>query len=407
MKKKDFIAIAETFGTPSYVYDAEVLERNIGFFLKHIGPPSILCAAIKANSNTHLLKRLADRGAGADVVSGGELFCALTAGMHPSKIVFSGVGKTASEIELALKSGILSINVESEDELIMIRKLAKRLGKPAAVSFRMNPDIPVDTHPNISTGGKGHKFGLDPVQVLRICASTRKDPSLRVVGLHAHVGSQVFQRAVFEKLKKFFLGQIAHVENRLGYKLELINFGGGFGVDSQNKRPSWLPSWLEELDRFAKASGYRAVVEPGRSIFADAGVLLTRVLARKQGPGRAFLIVDAGMNDFMRTALYDAVHPIKPLKKNKGPSKRFHVVGPVCETTDVFDENARLPASMRCGDLLIIDQVGAYGFSMSSQYNRRGRAAEILWTKNRAQLIRRRETYGDLIEHEKTRTAKK
>lgn len=403
MKTTHFEKIAQQFDTPTYIYDLDVLHRNIDLYKSILQSDSVVAVAIKANSNLFLLRQLVEKGCGADVVSGGELQCALAAGIPAAKIVFSGVGKTQEELTLAIKCNLLAINVESEDEFYEILSLAQKLKKRASITFRLNPDIPIDSHPKISTGGYTHKFGLPLKTVMALCAVAAKGEAfkwIKVRGIHAHIGSQIFELNAFKKLKTYFDRELQAIEGKLGYALEVINFGGGVGVDQQNNRPKWLKRWLQEVQAFARKKKYQLIVEPGRSIFADTAVLLTKVLVRKSIGRQTFLIVDAGMNDFMRTALYDAKHEIFALKKSR--SRRiFQVAGPVCETTDVFRVDAKLPENIKKNDYLFLAQAGAYGYSMASQYNRRGRPAEVLIHGQKIKLIRRRELFAELISNER------
>ncbi|MCB0309213.1 MAG: diaminopimelate decarboxylase [Bdellovibrionales bacterium] len=389
--------IAQKYGTPTYVYNIQQLHANLDNFQTNLSKEALVAVALKANSNLSLLRILAKRGFGADVVSGGELFCALQAGIDVSSIIFSGVGKTQEEIEFAVKSNIYSINIESSHELEMVVRCAKKLGSMVRVSFRVNPNILVNTHPNIATGGKDHKFGMSENEILAHCQRLAGITEIRVAGLHAHIGSQIFEQDQFVTLLDYLIQTEKTMTQKLNYALEFLNFGGGYGIDNMGHHPNWLGNWLHLAETKCRENGVQLVIEPGRSIFANMGVLLSRVLGVKRSGQTNFLIIDAGMNDFMRTALYDAEHPVSVVAESLSKHQTYQIVGPVCETTDVFAKEKLLPDNIKEGDLLLLENVGAYGFSMASQYNRRCRPAEIAVEHNKINLIRRRETFSDLV----------
>ena len=391
--------IANTYGTPSYVYDIARLRKNIDFFLRHAKDGrSMVAVAMKANSNFHLWQEISRAGLGADAVSIGEILLALKAGIAPGKIIFSGVGKTHRELEFAITKGIRFINVESEEELEMIAGIVEEKSLKVDISFRLNPDIAIESNPKISTGGLQHKFGCSLESVLKMCEAYRSSEHIRVGAIHAHIGSQVHDPKSYSELKLFFAECIPLIQSTLGYALTAINFGGGFGIDEHGNVGDWIEDWMREAIDFAQANGCLAIFEPGRSLFANVGVLLTTVIRTKEIQGKKFVVVDAAMNDFMRTALYGAIHKIICLDDGGEGQSSFDIVGPVCESTDTFVYNAPLPSGLKARDLLYLDQAGAYGFSMSSQYNMRCRAAEVLVdADDNLKLSRRRETFDDLM----------
>jgi diaminopimelate decarboxylase len=413
--KTDLAEIAAEVGTPAYVYSAEGFLKPFRELQKGLGPirESTVCYAVKSNSNIAVLKLLAGAGAGADLVSGGELFRAKTAGIAPEKIVFSGVGKTADEIRAGLSygpRGIYSFHVESLDELQLIQSVARTHGTTAArVAFRFNPNIDAKTHPYISTGLKRNKFGLNREELLEAARRARTMDSVRVCGLSIHIGSQLLSlkplKAAFEALAKM----VVEIEEVLGHALEFVDLGGGVGV-SYDLRGTKPPS-LKEYTRLIVAnfgpkskfrSRFRVLIEPGRTISANAGVLLTQVLFRKSRKQRDFLIVDAGMNDLMRPALYGSRHEVLPVKQasTRGKLKPTNLVGPVCESSDCFGQDLRLHEKLASGDLLAILSSGAYGMTMAGNYNSRVRPAEILVDANGWRVIRDRENLEDLLRGE-------
>lgn len=380
--------LAARFGTPLYVYDADLIRARFRKLRRAFSSRDpLLCYALKANTNGAVCRLLAREGAGADIVSGGELRRALAAGFRAERIVFSGIGKTQEELALALKAGVLTLNVESAAELAAIEGVARRLKRAAPISVRLNPNVDAGTHPHITTGLAYNKFGVEEKEAAALLARAEAHPWLKAKGIQCHIGSQIGSAAPYAKA--------ARAVERLakGRGLELVDLGGGFGVEAD------FP--VEALARLLKNVVPRArlLLEPGRYLVADAGTLLTRVLYRKATSKRRFVIVDAAMNDLMRPALYGAEHPIAAVKARKGPREKVDVVGPVCETGDFLARQRTLPPLLP-GDLLAVGQAGAYGFSMSSQYNSRPRAAEVLVEGGRARLVRRRETWKDLVRHE-------
>lgn len=387
--------------TPVYIYSkAGIVERLSAYQQAFRWIPHLICYSVKANSNLSILQTLSRYGAGADIVSGGELERALRAGFSPGKIIFSGVGKTEEEIQLALKHNIRMINVESKEELWKILSVARRLGTRAPISIRVNPDIQADTHHHIQTGSKANKFGIDPVQTLRLYLKAAKHKELNLVGIQCHIGSQITQVEPYRKA----VDALLRLRERLrakGIAIDIMDVGGGLGVDYEDKNLSPHPIQLAQA-LLPKLRGTTALLflEPGRSLVADSGILVSRVIYRKNSHGKHFVIVDAGMNDMARVALYDAHHTILPLRKSPSRKKvKADIVGPVCESGDTLAKGReiRLPAQ---GECLAVMTTGAYGFSMSSQYNSRPRTAEVLVEGSRWRLIRRRETLPDLWRQE-------
>ena len=389
-------AIAEQFGTPTYVYSRATLERHYRAFTDAAGAqPHLVCYAVKANSNIALLNLLARLGSGFDIVSEGELRRVLQAGGDPAKVVFSGVGKSEAEIEFALHTGIKCFNVESEPELHRIAAVAARLGKVAPISIRVNPDIDAKTHPYISTGLKANKFGIDINDALAIYQQAAAYSQLKVCGVDCHIGSQLTETQPFlDALDKLLL-----LIDRLaaaGIVLSHIDIGGGLGVTYLDETPPHPAEYAAEVvKRLAAYPHLTLLFEPGRAIMANAGVLLTKVEYLKPGQEKNFAIVDAAMNDLIRPALYSAWMNIVPAQlKPELVAQTYDVVGPVCETGDFLGKDRSL--AIEPGDLLVVRSAGAYGFTMSSNYNSRLRAAEVLVDGDQVHLVRQREQWQDL-----------
>jgi diaminopimelate decarboxylase len=393
--------IARAAGTPCYVYSANaIVEAYHSYSDAFAGLDHNICFAVKANSTLGVLALLAKEGAGFDIVSGGELFRVLEAGGDPARVVFSGVGKTAEEIEYALNNGIHSFNCESEAELALIDALAGRLGKRAQFALRVNPDVDASTHPYISTGLKDHKFGIDIADAEAIYARARQYRNIEARGVSCHIGSQMLD--IDPMLEA--AGKVIALLERLraeGHRITDLDLGGGLGVAYKPAdEPAAIATFARHLRPLVEKTAARLMLEPGRSIVGQAGVLLTRVLYRKQSPKKEFVIVDAAMNDLIRPTLYHAHHEILPLRKNGYPLIHADVVGPVCESGDFLAKGRDLPGVLP-GDFLAICTAGAYGFVQSSNYNSRPRAAEVLVEGNRWRVIRERETLKDLIRGEK------
>ncbi|WP_319406585.1 diaminopimelate decarboxylase [uncultured Desulfosarcina sp.] len=388
--------LAERFGTPLYVYSKKTLERHYkAFDIALGGLDHLTCFSVKANSNISLLRLLGERGAGVDIVSGGELYRALKAGIDPRRIVFSGVGKQEHEIREALKADILMFNVESAQELKQIGRMAAELNNTARISIRINPDVDPKTHPYISTGLKQNKFGLDMLEATGAYLLAKETPSVEPVGMDCHIGSQLTQIGPFvEALKKLLA--FADRLKASGVDICYLDLGGGLGITYDEEAPP-LPAELgRAIAEAVEGRKLTIILEPGRAIAGNAGILATRVLYTKKTSAKNFIIVDAAMNDLVRPSLYGAYHRIGEVTPRGREKMVVDVVGPICESSDFLAQDRRLPA-MEPGEYLAVFSAGAYGFTMSSQYNSRPRAAEVIVDGDRATLARKRETYADLI----------
>jgi diaminopimelate decarboxylase len=396
----DLSVIAAKAGTPCYVYSAAAILENFRAYDSAFGDtPHTVCYAVKANGNLALLRLLAQAGSGFDIVSGGELFRVLKAGGDPAKIVFSGVGKTAAEIDAALDAGVGFFNCESEPELALLDSLAHRRGKKARVALRVNPDVDAATHAYISTGRLAHKFGVDIGDAEAVYERARCHENLLLEGVSCHIGSQLMNpHPVMEAIDKVV--QLIERLRAKGFDIRHADLGGGLGVQYKPEEPAPpTPEFVAALRERVAGRGLHVMIEPGRSIVGGAGVLLTRVLYRKNTGGKEFVIVDAAMTDLIRPALYDAHHEILPLRDSGRAKVVADVVGPVCETGD-FLARGREVVEVFPGDLLAVCTVGAYGFVQSSTYNARPRAAEILIENGAWRIVRRRETNEDLVRGE-------
>ena len=386
--------VAERFGTPSYVYSRAALETALDEFQQELtGIDSLVCYAVKANSNLAILNVFARLGAGFDIVSGGELMRALSAGADPQKIVFSGVGKTAEEMAFALDNNILCFNVESAPELNRLNAVAAQFGKKAPISLRVNPNVDAKTHPYISTGLKENKFGVAYEDALNTYLHAARLPNLEIIGIDCHIGSQLLDPVPFaEALDKLLqlIDQLA--EN--GISLHHIDLGGGLGICYQDEAAPTVKDYLQPLLQKLKDRKLKILLEPGRRLVGNAGLLLTRIEYLKPGEVKNFAIVDAAMNDLARPALYDAWHDIVPVTPHSSETLNWEIVGPICESSDFLGRNRAL--AIAPGDLLAIKSAGAYGMAMSSNYNTRPRAAEIMVDGDQMHLIRRRETIEEL-----------
>ena len=390
--------IARAHGTPTYVYSRAALETTYKAYDQALaGREHLVCYAVKANSNLAILNLLARLGAGFDIVSGGELTRVLAAGGDPRKVVFSGVGKSAEEMRAALEAGIHCFNVESESELHHLNRVAGEAGKVAPVSLRVNPNVDAKTHPYISTGLKDNKFGIAHDEVLRIYRLAAGMANLKVVGIDCHIGSQLTETTPFaEAVDKVLLLVDALAAD--GIDLQHIDMGGGVGIRYSDETPPAVDDYAQTLLSKLEGRPQKLIIEPGRSLVGNAGLLLTRVEYLKHGEAKDFAIVDAAMNDLMRPALYDAWHEIVPVQAKTGAAHRYEIVGPVCESGDFLGHDRELAIDE--GDLLAIQSAGAYGMSMSSNYNTRTRAAEVMVDGDCMHLIRRRETVSELFAHE-------
>jgi diaminopimelate decarboxylase len=392
--------LAARVGTPAYIYSSESLLANYRAYDESFGDlPHSVCYSVKANSSLGVLSLLAKAGAGFDIVSGGELYRVLQAGGDPAKVVFSGVGKTAAEVEYALASGIHSFNCESEAELALIDAMAARRGVKAGFSVRVNPDVDAVTHPYISTGLSKHKFGIAMAEAARVYEHARTYRNLVAEGVDCHIGSQMLDPSPILEAVDRVLAFAATLRAQ-GDPIHHVDFGGGLGVAYQTGEKALpIQQFVASLRGRLRASGLAVMIEPGRSIAGPSGILLTRVLYRKKNGAKEFVIVDAAMNDLIRPALYHAHHEIIPLRKNALPTVTADVVGPVCETGDFLARDREM-ANVMPGDFLAVCTAGAYGFVQSSNYNSRPRAPEVLVEGSGYRVIRRRETYEDLIRGE-------
>lgn len=391
--------LAETYGTPLFIYSHATLSRHFKAYEKAFnGLPHIICFALKANSNAAVLNLFSKKGGGADVVSGGEIFRALKAGIPPEKIVYAGVGKTEEEIRYALKTGILMFNVESGEELLEIDRLAGLMKVKAPIALRVNPDIDPQTHPYISTGLRKHKFGIPIDEALEYYRFANSLKNIEITGIHKHIGSQLTKVTPFvDALKR----TIFLVDALKGYGLDIkyLDIGGGLGITYKDEEPPVPAELAKNLMPLLKGRELTLIMEPGRSLTGNAGILVTRVLYLKKNPEKEFVIVDAGMNDLVRPAFYDAYHHIKPVEKKRRKIILADVVGPICESGDFLAKDREISA-VRKGDYLAVMSAGAYGFSMSSNYNSRAKATEVMVKGKEHAVIRRRETYKDLVKGE-------
>jgi diaminopimelate decarboxylase len=389
-------SLAERFRTPTYIYSRAAILANFDTLrrgLERISP--LICYSVKANSNLKILKLLAKAGSGFDIVSGGELARARAAGAEMDKVVYSGVGKMQEEIDAGLAAGILMFNVESAGEFEVIEARARNAGKRARVSLRINPDVEAHTHPYISTGEVIHKFGVPKDEAIELYRRAAASPHLKVVGAACHIGSQILEVEPFLEA----LDELLHLAATLraeGTALGFLDLGGGWGVRYASETPLDAARLMTALGERLAESPYRLILEPGRALVAEAGILLARVLYVKRRATKSFVVVDAGMNDLMRPALYGSYHEILPVEKRGGPPLRADVVGPLCETGDFLAQDREL-AEVEPGDLVAIMTAGAYGFVLASNYNSRPRPAEVLVYGANAQLIRPRERVEDLM----------
>ncbi len=392
--------IARRCGTPVYVYSSAAIRGNYRAYTQAFGDqPHTICYAVKANANLAILALLAREGSGFDIVSGGELYRVLQAGGDPAKVVFSGVGKTADEIEYALSKGIHSFNCESESELELIDALAGRLGLKARFSLRVNPDVGAETHPYISTGLRDHKFGIDISLATGVYARAAALPNLTASGVSCHIGSQMLDTApVMEAVDRLL--DLVDQLRASGHDIRHADLGGGLGVayKPQDETPV-IREYVTRLRDKVRGKGLDVMVEPGRSIVGEAGILVTRVLNRKRTSSKEFVVVDAAMNDLLRPSLYLAYHDIIPVRKTGLGSIRADVVGPVCESGDFLARDRDL-ANVVPGDLLAVCTAGAYGFALSSNYNARPRPAEVLVDGSSWRVVRQRESFEDLVRGE-------
>jgi diaminopimelate decarboxylase len=394
-------AIAETVGTPAYVYSkATLIERFAAWDRAFAGVRHIVCYSIKANDTLGVLATLARAGAGADIVSGGELYRALRAGISPRKIIFSGIGKMRDEMRDALKADILMFNVESLAELSALDEVARAQGTRAPVALRVNPDVDPRTHPYIATGLRTSKFGIPIGQALAAYEEAARLGGIEVVGVDMHIGSQMTEAAPIVDATARLVELVRALRAR-GIRLRLVDLGGGLGLRYRDENPPSPDEYARALAPLLAELDATVLLEPGRSIVGNAGILLTRVLYRKETPDKRFVVVDAAMNDLIRPALYGAYHEIRPVAEARlaAPVEQVDVVGPICESGDFLAKDRELPRPDE-GDLLAVMSAGAYGSVMASNYNARPRAAEVLVDGHRHAIVRRRESYEDLAARE-------
>lgn len=389
--------IAAQTGTPTYVYSKTVLLSNLELFQGAF--PEIecqICYSVKSCSNLSILNLLASRGVGADIVSGGELFRAMKAGIDPKKIVYSGVGKTADEIRMALRSGIRMFNIESEPELELISRIAVEEKRIAPIAFRVNPDVDAKTHQKTTTGKKENKFGVPWEQAVDLYLKANNLPNINPVGIDVHLGSPIFTLEPYQAALERLTGLILELREK-GVPIQTLDIGGGYAIVYNNEEPFTPVQFANLITPFLKKTGCRLIIEPGRFIAGNAATLLTRVTYVKKTPTKTFYICDAGMNDLIRPAFYDSYHRITPVQVAPGAAvQKVDVVGPICESSDCFAKDREIE-EVKEGDLLAIMSAGAYGFAMSSQYNSRPRSCEVLVDGESFRVIRKRETYEDLI----------
>ena len=399
----DLETLADAVGTPLYVYSTATLERHYRVFAAAFPPSSLIAYSVKANGNLAVLKTLARLGAGADVVSAGELKKALAAGIPPARIVFSGVGKTAREMKLALEAGIHQFNVESEPELLVLDRVARELGKRAPMALRINPDIDARTHAKITTGTAENKFGIPWARARGIYAQARDLAGIEIVGVDLHIGSQITELEPFEAAFARAV-ELIRALRADGHEITRADFGGGLGVPYRlgEEPPPDPAAYGAIVARLTGGLGVDLIFEPGRLIAANAGILLSRVLYVKQGETKTFLILDAGMNDLIRPAMYDAHHDIVSVREPQkdSPCARYDIVGPICESSDLFARDRALPA-LKSGDLVAIMTAGAYGAVMSSAYNARPPAAEVLVNAEAWSVVRPRMSEDALVEQDR------
>ena len=390
--------IEKTFGTPAYVYSKKSIVDSYKSFDDDFKKNTrLICFAVKANPNLAILNILANQGAGFDIVSGGELQRVIAAKGDPKKVVFSGIGKSSKEIEFAIHHDILAFNIESEPELYRIQTIAKGMGKIASISIRVNPNVDAKTHPYISTGLKDNKFGVDEQKAIDLYKIANDMDSIAIKGIDCHIGSQITELSPFVDSISMLVGMIEKLKD-LGIQISHLDVGGGIGINYNSENPPDFNAYAEAILPLLEKQNLKLIFEPGRAILGKAGVLLTKVEYVKKGPAKNFAIIDAAMNDLMRPSLYNAHHDIINTSKCSAESTTFDVVGPVCETGDFIGKDRNL--SLAEGNLLAVVDVGAYGMSMSSNYNSRVRPVELLVDGDKIREIRKRENFSDLIRGE-------
>ena len=392
--------IADEIGTPFYLYSHATLTRHFSAFNEAFGNmQKLICFSAKANTNLAILKLFASAGSGLDIVSGGELFRGIQAGFTPDRIVYSGVGKRVDEIDYALQSGILMFNLESLDELKLINQRAGQLKQKAHIAIRVNPDVDPKTHPYISTGLKKNKFGIDIATALEGYRLASNLDNIEVIGIDCHIGSQITEAEPFEDALKSIKNLIRRIKSELGIQIRFVDMGGGLGITYGSETPPSLKEYANAFLENLAGMDLTLILEPGRVLVGNAGILVTRVLYKKPGKVKNFVIVDAGMNDLLRPTLYNAFHAIEPIVRTDAPLTMADVVGPICESGDFLAVDRNL-TEVNTDDLLAVMSTGAYGFVMSSNYCSRLRVAEVMAKDNQYHVVRRRETYEDLVKGE-------
>jgi len=393
------VYIADQVGTPFYLYSHATIARHYRVFDKAFnGLDHLTCFSVKSNSNIAVLRALAQEGAGADIVSGGELLRALRAGIPTDKIVYSGVGKTPGDIELALQSGILMFNVESSQELHLVNRIAGNVRGKVAIAIRINPDVETETHPYLTTGIMENKFGIPMKDALHVYEIANGLEHIEVKGISCHIGSQLTDIHPFTKALASLRGLLSELRNR-GMAIGYLNLGGGLGITYNDETPPHPHEYASALKEMIKRDSITLILEPGRVIIGNAGILVTRVLYTKSTANKRFIIVDAAMNDLIRPALYNSFHAVQPVKRINADPIKADLVGPVCETGDFFARDRAMPPFEQ-GDLIALMSAGAYGFSMSSNYNSRPRPAEVMVKEEQFSIIRAREALEELLRGE-------
>ncbi len=396
--KLNLLDVANTHQTPFYLYSENIIEDNFNSYLKSFGDnPHTICYSVKANSNLSILSYLAKLGSGFDIVSAGELSRVIYAGGDPQKTVFSGVGKTEEEIQYALDNDILCFNIESEDELVTINNIASKRNVKANISIRVNPDINVETHPYITTGMRDNKFGIEESEIISTYVKASKLKALNIIGIDFHIGSQILDTKPYvDSLKKIF-NIIDHLRS-IGIVLSHLDIGGGLGIAYNDESAVSKKHFISEVLKNITDKNLSLIIEPGRSIVGDAGLLITKVVNIKKTSTKNFAIMDAGMNDLMRPPLYDAFHTIKEIKNVTDKKTVFDVVGPICESADFIGKQRKL--FLKSGDFVAIENVGAYGFVLASNYNTRPKIDEYIISNSKVNKIRDRETINQILENE-------
>ena len=392
--------IAAEIGTPFYLYSHSTLTRHFKVFNEAFeGIERLVCFSAKANTNLAVLRLFATLGCGLDIVSGGELYRGLQAGFASDRIVYSGVGKRVDEIDYALESKILMFNLESLDELKLINERAGSLNRRAPVAIRVNPNVDPKTHPYIATGLKKNKFGIDTEAAIEGYQMACALKNIEVIGIDCHIGSQITEVGPFEEALKSIKSLLQHLKAELGIHIGYIDMGGGLGITYADETPPSLKEYAKAFLTNLDGMDLRLILEPGRVLVGNAGILVTSVLYKKSGSGKKFIIVDAGMNDLLRPTLYKAFHAIEPVVRSETSFTVADVVGPICESGDFLAVDRSL-ADVKAGDLLAVMSTGAYGFVMSSNYCSRTRVAEVMVKNNRYEIVKQRETYSDLVKGE-------